>query len=91
MSTYQQKIEEQDKNYQYLLFAAEPYDTIAFKIPNEPIDKDSNKLFTHWNDKTKDFTFQMFYAVNDGTYEDEGMDRDRDRVEDEDVEMRNRY
>ena len=61
MSTFEQNIEQKDKRWQYILFAAEPYDTVAFKIPNRPIDKDANKLFTHWNEDTKDFTFQMHF------------------------------
>jgi splicing factor 3A subunit 2 len=32
MSAYEQKIEPPDKRWQYLLFAAEPYETIAFKV-----------------------------------------------------------
>jgi splicing factor 3A subunit 2 len=39
MSAFEQKIEIPDKNYQYLLFATEPYETIAFKIPNKDIEK----------------------------------------------------
>jgi len=39
MSSFEQKIESQDKNYQYLLFAAEPYETIGFKLPNKDIEK----------------------------------------------------
>jgi len=34
MSAYEQKVEPADKNYQYLLFACDPYETVAFKIPN---------------------------------------------------------
>ena len=32
MSAYEQKIEPPDKRWQYLLFAAEPYETISFKV-----------------------------------------------------------
>lgn len=32
MSAYEQKLEVPDKNYQYLLFACDPYETIAFKV-----------------------------------------------------------
>ena len=35
MSAYEQKVEAPDRNYQFVLFAAEPYETIAFKIPNK--------------------------------------------------------
>lgn len=40
MSAYEQRKEAPDKDWQYLLFAAEPYETIAFKIPNWDVDKD---------------------------------------------------
>lgn len=32
MSAYEQHIEPPDKAWQYLLFAAEPYETISFKV-----------------------------------------------------------
>lgn len=32
MSSYEQKVEQPDKNFQYLLFACEPYETVAFKV-----------------------------------------------------------
>ncbi len=32
MSAYEQRVEPPDKKWQYLLFAAEPYETIAFKV-----------------------------------------------------------
>ena len=31
MSAYEQRVEPPDRQWQYLLFAAEPYETIAFK------------------------------------------------------------
>ncbi|ETO31403.1 hydroxyproline-rich glycoprotein family protein [Reticulomyxa filosa] len=69
VSTFAQKVESQDKNYQYVLFAAEPYDTIGFKIPNIRIDKDPTKLLTHWNPDTKDFTLQMFFEATADNYD----------------------
>jgi len=48
MSAFEQKVEAADKSYQYLLFAAEPYEVIAFKIPNADIDRAENKFFTYW-------------------------------------------
>jgi splicing factor 3A subunit 2 len=38
-----------DKNYQYLLVACDPYETIAFKIPNEQIDREQEKFVTNWD------------------------------------------
>lgn len=32
MSSYEQRIEIPEKAWQYLLFAGEPYETIAFKV-----------------------------------------------------------
>lgn len=34
MSAYEQRIEPPDRRWQYLLMAAEPYETIAFKVSN---------------------------------------------------------
>lgn len=50
VSAFEQKIDiPPDKNYQYLIFAAEPYENIAFKIPNLPIDKQPGKFETQWD------------------------------------------
>lgn len=32
MSAFEQKVEAPDKIYQYILFACDPYETIAFKV-----------------------------------------------------------
>jgi len=55
MSSFEQKIELPDAKYQYVLFAAEPYETIAFKIPNKEIERDttSGKLFYNWDPDKK--------------------------------------
>ena len=39
MSAYEQRIEEPDKQFQYLLIAAEPYETCAFKLQAKEIDR----------------------------------------------------
>eukprot|EP00163_Fabomonas_tropica_P021305 TRINITY_DN37321_c0_g1_i1.p1 TRINITY_DN37321_c0_g1~~TRINITY_DN37321_c0_g1_i1.p1 ORF type:complete len:239 (-),score=47.66 TRINITY_DN37321_c0_g1_i1:172-888(-) len=62
MSTFEQKVEAQDNKYQYLLFAAEPYETIAFKIPNDEIDKGEGRFYTNWNAQTKAFTVQLYFV-----------------------------
>jgi splicing factor 3A subunit 2 len=60
MSTFEQTIEPHDKNFQYLLFAAEPYDTIAFKIPNWEIDRggggEDSRFYTNWDRDSLTFT-----------------------------------
>lgn len=47
MSAFEQKKEPCDRKYQYLLFAAEPYEVISFKVPNMEIEKTAT-FFTHW-------------------------------------------
>jgi len=61
MSAYEQRIEPPDKKFQYLLFAAEPYETIAFKVPSREIDKADNKFWTHWNAEAKQFFLQLSF------------------------------
>ncbi|KAG0565916.1 hypothetical protein M758_7G022400 [Ceratodon purpureus] len=61
MSSYEQRVQGWDKRYQYLLFAAEPYEIIAFKVPSTEIDKVSTKFFTHWDPDTKMFTLQLYF------------------------------
>jgi splicing factor 3A subunit 2 len=39
MSAFEQRIEAPNKDFQYLLFACDPYETVGFKIPNAEIDK----------------------------------------------------
>lgn len=55
MSAYEQRKEAQDKKYQFLLFAADPYEVIAFKIPNSEVDR-SDRLFSYWYDSPPDLT-----------------------------------
>jgi splicing factor 3A subunit 2 len=68
MSAFEQKVELPDKNYQYILFAADPYDTIAFKIPNKDIEKavgpeipGETKFWTKWDEEAKQFELQLQY------------------------------
>jgi len=63
MSAFEQKVENVDKNYQYLLFAAEPYETIAFKIPNKEIERDpsTGKFYYNWDQAKRLFTLQIYF------------------------------
>jgi splicing factor 3A subunit 2 len=63
MSAFEQRIESPpDRRFQYLLFAAEPYETVAFKIPNEPLDKGEDKFVTHWDAEDKKFTLSLSFV-----------------------------
>jgi splicing factor 3A subunit 2 len=48
MSAYEQRQETADKAVQYLLFAAEPYETVAFKVPNIEVIKQEDYFYSHW-------------------------------------------
>ena len=61
MSSYEQKVEQPDDKYQYLCFAAEPYETIAFKIPNLEIDFTEGKYFDAWDKEKRKYTLQIFF------------------------------
>jgi splicing factor 3A subunit 2 len=67
MSAYEQKVEQPaDPKYQYILFAAEPYETIGFKIPCNPIDKSEGKFITDWDRDNTTFKLQLhFQEQND--------------------------
>ena len=67
MSAYEQRVETPpDKNYQYLLLACEPYETVAFKIPNEPIDRNEGKFVTNWDVEAKVFTLTLQFLEEQG-------------------------
>lgn len=66
MSAYEQKIEAPDRNFQYLLVAAEPYETIGFKIPSLEIDRGEGKFFSHWDREKFVLTLQMHFKKPSG-------------------------
>lgn len=61
MSGFEQRHEAPDKNWQFLIFAAEPYETIAFKVPSREVDKSEDRFWTHWNKETKQFFLQVAF------------------------------
>lgn len=76
MSTWEQKIEQADKRFQYLIIAAEPYESVAFKIQSREVDRREGKLWTHWDRKSptygtvandlediKQYSLQFFYKT----------------------------
>jgi len=63
MSAYEQKVEAPDRRWQYVLFAAEPYEAIAFKVPSREVDKSEGKFWTYWNKEAKQFFLQFAFRV----------------------------
>jgi splicing factor 3A subunit 2 len=59
-------INEEEKNkienrYHYVVFAAEPYENIAVKIPNMPLDYNTEKHFSFWDEGKKIFYLTLNY------------------------------
>ena len=61
MSAYEQKLETPDNNFQFILFAAEPYVTIAFKIPNMELDTSEGKFYENWDIDRKIYGMCLSY------------------------------
>lgn len=66
MSAYEQKVEPPDRRWQYVLFAAEPYETIAFKVPSREVDKSEGRFWTYWNKDAKQFFLQFAFRAEPG-------------------------
>jgi len=63
MSAYEQRVESPpDRRYQYLIIAAEPYETVSFKIPNEKIDRTEGMFVTNWDADEKRFTLTFYFV-----------------------------
>lgn len=70
MSAYEQKVDDPpDKNFQYLLIAAEPYETCGFKLQAREVDRREDKFWTWWDNDSKEFWCQvMFKTERDERY-----------------------
>ncbi|CAO3596459.1 unnamed protein product [Absidia cylindrospora] len=72
MSAYEQHIETPNKGHQYLLIAAEPYETISFKVQSKEIDRSPGRFWTHWDKDGKQFSLQFFFKHNTAMFEGVG-------------------
>lgn len=62
MSAFEQRVESaKEREWQYLLFACEPYETIGFKIPNVEIDKGEGRFLSQWDPKARKFLLQLYF------------------------------
>ncbi|KAF9201354.1 Splicing factor 3A subunit 2 [Podila verticillata] len=61
MSAYEQQIQAPNKAFQYLVIAAEPYETISFKVQSKEVDRSEENLWSHWDVDQKMFTLQFFF------------------------------
>ncbi|KAF2199053.1 hypothetical protein GQ43DRAFT_473998 [Delitschia confertaspora ATCC 74209] len=63
MSAFEQKVEDPDKNFQYFLVAADPYETIGFKLQAREIDRGEGKYYTWFDEDSKDFWVQLMFKT----------------------------
>ncbi|KAH8808334.1 hypothetical protein F5884DRAFT_791883 [Xylogone sp. PMI_703] len=63
MSAYEQKIEDPDKNFQYMLVAAEPYETCGFKLQAREVDRTNDRFWTWWDSDLKEFWVQVLFKT----------------------------
>jgi splicing factor 3A subunit 2 len=63
MSAFEQKVEEPDKNFQYLLVAAEPYETCAFKLQAKEVDRRDGRFWTWFDEDSKEFWIQVQFKT----------------------------
>lgn len=70
MSAYEQKVDDPpDKSFQYLLIAAEPYETCGFKLQAREVDRREDKFWTWWDSDSREFWCQvMFKTERDERY-----------------------
>lgn len=63
MSAFEQTVEKkQDSDYQYLVVSGEPYENVAFKIPSDPVDTKEGRMWDYWDEDTREYFIQLFYA-----------------------------
>jgi splicing factor 3A subunit 2 len=63
VSAFTQRVEEPDRNFQYLLVSAEPYETCGFKIPARELDKREGKQFDFWDPDSKEYWIQVMFMT----------------------------
>jgi splicing factor 3A subunit 2 len=63
MSAYEQQKEEPDKNFQYLLVHAEPYEICAFKLQAREVDKKEGRFWQWFDEDQKDFWIQLLFKT----------------------------
>lgn len=64
MSAFEQRVDDPpDKNFQYMLVAAEPYETCGFKLQAREIDRTGDRYWTWWDADLKEFWVQVMFLT----------------------------
>lgn len=63
MSAFEQRLEAPNRSYQYLLVGCEPYETLAFKMPNRELAAGpEGGTFEYWDSDYSVYTIQVMYS-----------------------------
>ena len=54
---------EPDKQFQYLLIAAEPYETCGFKLQAREVDRREGRFWTWFDEDSKEFWVQVLFKT----------------------------
>lgn len=63
MSAYEQKVEEPDKDYQFMLVYAEPYEICGFKLQAREVDRTSGRFWSWFDEDQKEFWIQLLFKT----------------------------
>ena len=64
MSAFEQKVDDPpDRNYQYLLVAAEPYETCGFKLQAREVDRREGRYWTWFDEDNREFWVQVMFKT----------------------------
>ena len=64
MSAFEQRREVPNRAFQYLVLAAEPYETISFAIPSKEMveeEEDNESTWEHWDGDEKVYSCQFLF------------------------------
>ncbi len=62
-SAFSQRVETPDRQFQYLLVAADPYETCAFKIPARALDRREGRTFDYWDADAHEYWVQVMFVT----------------------------
>jgi splicing factor 3A subunit 2 len=64
MSAYEQKVEEPDKAFQFLLVHAEPYEICGFKLQAREVDRKDGRFWSWFDEDQKEFWVQLLFKTD---------------------------
>jgi splicing factor 3A subunit 2 len=76
LSPFEQSIDPPNSPYNYLVFAADPYANVAFRIPKYEIDRKADRFFTHWDEEKKSFYLQFYFVQTEKQKERERKEKE---------------